>query len=159
MKILFFTQYFWPENFRINELVERYDEKHNTILTSNPSYPNFKIFKNFNKKKDLFCKNLQIFRMPVFPRSSSNISIILNYITFMILSFFYGLNVLFKRKVDLIFIFCPSPILSAIPLILLNKFFKKKTWVLDLWPDTVVDLKMVKQIFNLYIKENCRFYI
>ena len=71
----------------------------------------------------------------------------------MILSFFYGLNVLFKRKVDLIFIFCPSPILSAIPLILLNKFFKKKIalWVLDLWPDTVVDLKIIKNKYLIYI--------
>ena len=78
-------------------------------------------------QKNLFCKNLQIFRMPVFPRSSSNISKIIQLYYFYdtLSSFFYGLNVLFKRKVDLIFIFCPSPILSAIPLILLNKFLKK----------------------------------
>ena len=27
MRILFFTQYFWPENFRINEIVENYKDQ------------------------------------------------------------------------------------------------------------------------------------
>ena len=39
MKILFFTQYFWPENFRINELVHFLSKKKSIILTGYPSYP------------------------------------------------------------------------------------------------------------------------
>ena len=27
LRILFFTQYFWPENFRINEIVENYKDQ------------------------------------------------------------------------------------------------------------------------------------
>ena len=89
MKILFFTQYFWPENFRINELVEDYKTKDINILTSYPSYPDYKNFKNFKKNEDTNFIGSKIYRMPVFPRSNSNISISLNYFSFIISSFFY----------------------------------------------------------------------
>ncbi len=57
MKILFFTQYFWPENFRINELVHYLSKKKSLVLTSYPSYPQKKnliktyiVVKNFSLK-------------------------------------------------------------------------------------------------------------
>ena len=142
-----------------------YNLKDNTVLTSYPNYPNFKNFKNFKKKEDQKYISSKIFRIPVFPRSTSNISILLNYTSFIIMSFFYSLFVLFRRKIDIIFIFCPSPILSAIPIILINKLFKKKIalWVLDLWPDTIIDLKIVNNKYIIkflkkivkYIYDNC----
>ena len=127
LRILFFTQYFWPENFRINEIVENYKDQKNTILTSYPSYPTYKNFKTFSRNQKSNLTNAKIFRMPVIPRSSSNILILLNYLSFIVMSFFYTFFVFFRRKIDLVFIFCPSPILSAIPLILINKIFKKKS--------------------------------
>ena len=156
LRILFFTQYFWPENFRINELVEYFDNKENIVLTSNPSYPNYRNYKNYKKNQDHDYIKSKIIRIPVFPRLFNNFSIILNYSTFIILSIFYSLITLTRKKIDLIFIFCPSPILSAIPIILINKIFKKKIviWVLDLWPDTIVDLNIIKnKYFIKYIKK------
>ena len=151
MKILFFTQYFFPENFRINELVDFFSRKKNKsiVLTTYPSYPN----KNLYKKnyKNIY-KNLEIIRVPSIRRSKSNLSIILNYTSFILSSFFIGIFKIFKRKFDIIFIFSPSPILSALSAILINKIFKKKVvlWVLDLWPNTIVDLGLIK---NKYIKK------
>ncbi len=161
MKILFFTQYFWPENFRINELVEEFNSKDNTVLTSYPSYPSYKNFKDFKKSKDQIYSNSKIIRVPVFGRSSNNISIILNYITFLIMSFFYSIFTLFKKKKDIIFIFCPSPILSAIPILIINKIFKKKVvlWVLDLWPNTIIDLKIIENKFLIKILKKLTLYI
>ena len=149
MKIFFFTQYFWPENFRINEIVDYFKKSKNiiTILTGHPSYPHKKNYTNFEKKKEInFDPEFKIIRVPIIPRSSSNISIISNYISFIFSSFLYGFLALFKRKTDVIFLFCPSPILSAISAIILNKVFKKKIviWILDLWPDTLVDLKILE---------------
>ncbi len=148
MKILFFTQYFWPENFRINELIKYFSVNKNiSILTGYPSYPNKKIFENFDKKKiDNFLSNIEIHRIPIILRSKSNLSIILNYLTFIISSFFFGFFYILKNKYDVIFIFCPSPLLSALPVLILNKIFKKKVviWILDLWPDTVIDLNYIK---------------
>ncbi len=156
MKILFFTQYFWPENFRINEIINYFKTSQNslTILTGYPTYPHKKNFINFkNKKKSISSSEFKLFRAPIIPRSDSNISIMLNYISFIISSFFYGIFAMFKTRVDVIFLFCPSPIFSALPAIFINKFFKKKMviWILDLWPDTIIDLKILKNKYLIKI--------
>ena len=49
MKILVITQYFWPENFSVNNLVYELNKKYKVeVLTTYPSYPHQKFF---NKKK------------------------------------------------------------------------------------------------------------
>ena len=51
MNILIVSQYFWPENFKINNLCEHLSKKHNvTVLTSYPNYPKGEIFPEFKKK-------------------------------------------------------------------------------------------------------------
>ena len=160
MKILFFTQYFWPENFRINELVN-YLSKKNIVLTSYPSYPQKKFDKQMYRREKFFSKNCEIKRVPVYLRNNTNLSIILNYITFFFSSFVIGFFKIFKKNFDVIFVFCPSPILNAIPAIIFKKLFKKKIiiWVLDLWPDTVVDLKLVNNKFLVWIMKSLVLYI
>jgi len=46
LKILFFTQYFWPENFRINDVALYLKKKKHEIkiLTNNHCYQEKKIF-------------------------------------------------------------------------------------------------------------------
>jgi hypothetical protein len=49
MSILIVTQYYWPENFRINDLSESlyktgYDV---TVLTGLPNYPEGKLYKGY----------------------------------------------------------------------------------------------------------------
>ena len=156
MRIFFFTQYFWPENFRINEIVNYFRKSKNklTVLTGYPSYPHKKIYKNFREKNEIISNSeFKIIRVPIIPRSDSNISIILNYISFIISSFFYGFMAFFKKKFDVIFLFCPSPILSVLPAVFLNKIFKKKMviWILDLWPNTIIDLKIIKNKYLIKI--------
>ena len=51
-EILIFSQYFLPENFRINDIAKYLSKKDDVyVLTSVPSYPNKKYFTNFNAKK------------------------------------------------------------------------------------------------------------
>ena len=162
MKILFFTQYFWPENFRINELVHFLSKKKSLVLTSYPSYPQKKKFdKKIYLRKKFFSNNCEIKRVPVYLRNNTNLSIILNYITFFFSSFVIGFFKIFKKNFDVIFVFCPSPILNAIPAIIFKKLFKKKIviWVLDLWPETVVDLKIVNNKFLIWIMRSLVIYI
>ena len=90
MKIFFFTQYFWPENFRINEIVNYFKKSKNslTVLTGYPSYPHKKNYKNFKEKIGRISNSeFKIIRVPVIPRSDTNISIILNYISFINIDF------------------------------------------------------------------------
>jgi glycosyltransferase involved in cell wall biosynthesis len=162
VKILFFTQYFWPENFRINELVHFLSKKKSIILTGYPSYPQKKKFDKKNYLRKNFLPNkCEIKRVPVYPRNNTNLSIILNYISFFFSSLIIGFFKIFKKNFDIIFVFCPSPILNAIPAIIFKKIFKKKIviWVLDLWPDTVVDLKLVNNKFIVWILRSLVIYI
>ena len=77
-KILVFSQYFWPENFRINELALFFSSKHkeNYILTGYPSYPNKGLFKKKmnkeNKENSTAYQKLNIIRVPVFLRNNNN---------------------------------------------------------------------------------------
>ena len=162
MKLFFFTQYFWPENFRINELVKYFSKNKLFVLTSNPSYPSKNLFINkkyFRKKLQL--GNFEIIRVPVFLRNVSNLSIFLNYISFFLSSLLIGIFKIYKKKFDIIFVFCPSPILNAIPAIIFKKLFKKKIilWVLDLWPDTVIDLKIVRSSYLIWFLRKLVSYI
>ena len=49
MKILIISQYFWPENFRVNELSEELIKLGHdiTVLTGYPNYPKGEIFEDF----------------------------------------------------------------------------------------------------------------
>ena len=83
MNILIVSQYFWPENFRINDLAEALDgiDHHVTVLTGLPNYPEGKIYKGYlwRVSKEKY-KNINIIRIPIIPRgNASNIRLFLNY--------------------------------------------------------------------------------
>ena len=48
MRVLIISQYFWPENFRINDLVLELEKKGHeiTLLTGIPNYPDGIIFQD-----------------------------------------------------------------------------------------------------------------
>ena len=46
MNLLIFSQHFWPETFRINDVAKELSKKNNVYVVS--SWPNYNIF---NKKK------------------------------------------------------------------------------------------------------------
>ena len=138
MKILVLSQYFWPENFRINELTKELNNSKKIevdVLTCIPSYPHKEIFKG--KRLNDF-GNVKVHRVSVFLRNKTLLSKILNYITFVISASIY-LLLKNKKKYDAIFVFQVSPVFSAIPAILYSKFNETKIylWVLDLWPDSI----------------------
>ena len=51
LKILIVSQYFWPENFRVNDIVNYFKSKNAEIeiLTGKPNYPGGKLFKIIQK--------------------------------------------------------------------------------------------------------------
>ena len=152
MKILIVSQYFWPEYFRINDLVEELAKRNYQvdILTGYPNYPKGEIFNDFNKDRSLFNQfnNCKIYRVPIIPRKKgTNLDIAINYISFLFSSIFYGLYLIRKKKYDFIFTYATSPILVALISILISKIKKAKhvIWVQDLWPNVLVDLNIIKR--------------
>ena len=105
MKILIVSQYFWPENFRINELAQEFLKNgHNvTVLTGLPNYPDGEIYKEFTENKNSFSiyKGIKIIRVPIYPRKKGRINLIINYLSFLVSGTFYVLLKLRKKNFDL----------------------------------------------------------
>ena len=146
MKIALFTKHYYPENFRINYIVNQLKAKNKLLIfTSSPHYNlSEKITKNYEKKYSVKTKkNIQIIRFSAFFIKKNYFSKIFNYISYIISSSFFLL--FFKKKeIDVIFVYATSPIFQAIPAILYKYFTKKPMviWVQDLWPDVLHDLKI-----------------
>ena len=150
MRILVVTQYFWPENFRINDLVQALSERGHqiTILTGEPNYPSGNFFPEYLAGKAVFSNfgESPVIRIPIFARKNNRLSLFLNYLSFVISASTVGVWKLRKRSFDIIFVYEPSPITVGIPAAILRKI--KKTplafWVLDLWPQTLNAVGIVK---------------
>ena len=90
MNILLFSQRFWPENFRINDIAKNLEKKNNIfVVTEKPNYPDGTIKKKY--KKSFFFneiwKNIKIYRSPTLARSKNNkFKLLLNYIIFITIS-------------------------------------------------------------------------
>jgi colanic acid biosynthesis glycosyl transferase WcaI len=142
MHILVVTQYFWPEHFRINDLVLGLKERGHmvTVLTGKPNYPKGKFYEGynfFNKSVDNW-NGIKIYRSPLVPRGNGGgLRLILNYLSFASFSIYTLLGV--KEKPDVIFVYEPSPITVGVPAVMAKWKLNVPVyfWVQDLWPDSV----------------------
>ncbi|MDA7807950.1 glycosyltransferase family 4 protein [Flavobacteriaceae bacterium] len=142
MKILVISQYFYPENFRINDLVFSLNKRGHQIevLTGKPNYPKGNYFEGYSwdgpKQEEI--EGIKVHRANLILRKKGGgIRLFLNYFSFI----FFGLFKILKLKGDFekIFIYAPSPITVGILGIVAAKKFKCKSylWVHDLWPESV----------------------
>lgn len=150
MRILVVSQYFWPENFRINDLVAELAARGHqvTVLTGKPNYPDGWIFEEFrlNSEKYNAYSGAKVVRVPLIPRGSGGSRLVLNYLSFAFSAALLGPLRLWGQKFDTIFVYEPSPITVGLPAIAL-RFFKKAPvafWVLDLWPETLEAMGVVR---------------
>ena len=151
MNILIVSQRFWPENFRINIIINKLKQRNNIyVLTEKPNYPNKNIPKKY-KKKFFYNENknkLKILRVPTISRGNNNFQLLINYFNFI----FWSIISIFqfrKKKIELVFVYATSPIFQALSAIFFSKLYKVPSvlWVQDLWPDVLKDLKIVNNEF------------
>ena len=146
------SQYFWPENFRVNDLcTELLKLGHEvTVLTGIPNYPEGVVYPEFIKNRTGFSEfqGARVVRVPMVSRGKNNkLKLLLNYSSYFISASTIGLFKLRGEKFDFIFVFGVSPVSVAIPAIF-KKWIDKSYvafWVLDLWPDTLIDLGVLKR--------------
>ena len=152
MKVLIFSQYFWPESFRINEVVESLRDVgcEVTVLTGQPNYPQGKTFGGYSALQishEVHAKGYTIHRVPLIPRGKANaVGLMLNYLSFVLSSALVGPIVLRRQKFDLIFVCGMSPFTQSVSAIWLGKLKKAKVviWVQDLWPESLEATGFVK---------------
>lgn len=149
MRILVVSQYFWPENFRINDLVKEWAQRGHevTVLTGIPNYPAGKIFKAYQEQPSAFTEyeGAKVVRVPMLSRGSGGFRLMLNYLSFVLGAFIFGPMRLRGRPVDVIFVFEPSPVTVGLPAVWLSKIKKAPVvfWALDLWPETLAAIGVV----------------
>ncbi len=164
MKLLIVTQYFWPENFRINDLVLGLIERGHEVrvLTGVPNYPGGQIFTGyslFKPFKETYEDDILVFRVPLIPRGNgTRLRLIFNYLSFVISACLLG-PLRRLGSIDLIFIYEPSPITVCLPALLLKKLKSAPVmfWMQDLWPESLsatgaVRSKKILKIVDILVR-------
>ncbi|CCF20877.1 glycosyltransferase (Group 1) [Pseudorhizobium banfieldiae] len=150
MRILILTQYFWPENFRINDLASDMIARGHevTILTGLPNYPSGKVFGEYRSSPQEFARfnGAEVIRIPMLSRGKGSLRLIANYASFVLSGLTVGAWRLRGRRFDSIFVFMISPITAVLPAILQRRLKRAPlfVWILDLWPDTLEAVGAVK---------------
>ncbi len=143
MKLLVVTQYFYPENFRVNELVtELVARGHEVdVLTGLPNYPHGRFFEGYGwrgpRRERLLGAIVR--RVPMLARGNGKaIRLALNYLSFAMSASLAAL-VSIPRNYDAIFVFEPSPITVGLPALVAARRSNAPVlfWVLDLWPESL----------------------
>lgn len=146
--ILIISQYFYPEQFRINDICTEWVKRGYkvTAITGIPNYPQGKYYEGYGllKKRKETYNGMDIIRIPLIPRGNNAIMLALNYLSFVVSGFFW--KAFTKIKADYVFIFEVSPMTQALP----GVWYAKRRnvpcylYVQDLWPENVEIITGIK---------------
>ena len=139
--ILVVSQYFYPEQFRINDICREWVRRgyRVTVLTGIPNYPQGKFYTGYGlcKKRKESWNGVEILRLPLVPRGKSSLGLILNYLSFPAAGFLWKCFTCVRA--DFVFNFETSPMTQS----LIAVWYAKKRkipcylYVQDLWPENV----------------------
>ena len=165
--ILVVTQYFYPEQFRINDMCAEWVKRGYkvTVLTGYPNYPQGEYYDGYGwfKRTKQRWKGVNIIRIPLMARKQGSVRLALNYLSFVVSGLFWAMTT--NIKADYVFTFEVSPMTQA----LIGVWYAKKRkiphylYVQDLWPENVeivtgihspLVLKPIGAMVN-YIYKNC----
>ena len=143
MRVLVLTQYFWPESFRINDVVAGLVERGHavTVYTGMPNYPEGRFFAGYSfvgPSRERY-QGAEVRRVPLVPRGrGGGARLALNYLSH---AFFATLLAPWRARgrFDAILVYEPSPMTIGIPARALRalKGAPLLFWVQDLWPESL----------------------
>lgn len=150
MRLLVISQYFWPEDFRINELVAELSARGHeiTVLTGKPNYPDGRVFPDFAQDPTRFATygGIRVVRVPMLARGRGKLRLLLNYLTFALSATIVGFARVGAARFDAVFVFEPSPVTVGIPAIVFRALrgWPVVFWVLDQWPESLAAVGVVR---------------
>lgn len=139
--ILVISQYFYPEQFRINDICTEWVKRgyRVTVVTGIPNYPQGEFYEGYDYEHHRAeCWNgIEIIRLPIRPRKKGTINLALNYMSFVKEGkrWIKSTNIEAKE----VFIYEVSPMTQA----LVGVWYAQKMhiscnlYVTDLWPENV----------------------
>ena len=157
-KLLIVTQHFWPEAFRINDIVEGFlaDGIQVDVLCGLPNYPKGEWFDGYTGKGPLeeTWHGAHIYRCKEIPRTgNTSLRIFLNYVSWPL----YAALALHRLPggYDAVLCYNTSPVLMSWPAILAARRFSAPltNYVLDIWPENLYSVLPVKNSFLRWVAE------
>lgn len=159
MRILIVSQYFWPEDFPINDLARGLRQRGHdiTVLTGMPNYPEGRFYPGYRAfpiRREQH-EGIKIVRVPMVPKGRGSALRMLLYYWSLALFACLLVPISFRRRVDLVFVYQPSPITVGLPALVLKAMEKTPVWiwVQDLWPETLAGTGMVRSAFLLKLTD------
>lgn len=160
MRVLIFSQHFWPESFQINDTARTMAARgvEVEVLTGQPNYPRGVIFDGYRAWHcaSSVVDQLPIHRVPLRPRARGALGLALNYLSFVVSGLMLAPWRLRGKRFDAIFVFASSPILQAIPALFIGwlKGCPTVVWVQDLWPESLAATGYIKNRRMLKLVEH-----
>lgn len=139
LNIVIVGQYYWPENFLINDIAEDLVKRGHlvSVLTGLPDYTTGVVQKEYKhgKRRDEVRNGVKIHRVPIIARRHGFFFRVLNYLSFWATSSLYART--HKYEADVIISYQTAPIFMGAGGIVLKKKLKKPLffYCLDIWPD------------------------
>ncbi|BDZ84423.1 hypothetical protein Lac2_25570 [Claveliimonas bilis] len=139
--ILVISQYFYPEQFRINDICQEWVKRGYkvTVVTGIPNYPQGEFYDGYgyDRKRTDNWKGINIIRLPIKPRKTGAINLSMNYMSFVIQGYKWVRET--HIKADKVFIYEVSPMTQALVGVWYAKKYgvKCNLYVTDLWPENV----------------------
>lgn len=163
-RILVVTQHFWPENFRINDIVEGFlqDGLEVDVLCGLPNYPKGEWFDGYGPQGpwEEHYGTAQVFRAREWPRKgNTSVNIFLNYVSWPLYA--WAALKRLPEGYDAVFCFNTSPVLMCWPAIRYAKKHKIPftNYVLDLWPENLYSVLPVQNQFLRRIAQGVSDYL
>ena len=165
MNILVVSEYFYPDDFGINSIVEELSKAGHSVrvLTGLPDYTTSRIpkeYKRFRRRRETVC-GARVVRVPTIARRQGVFFRALSYGSFIISSWLYA-RFCKKTDIDVIFVYQTSPVFQGIPAVTLKKRTGKKLvlYCCDLWPESLKawNVREKSLLFRLVRKMSRRIY-
>lgn len=167
-KILFISQYFYPEVFRGNDIAFHWAEDGHEVhvVTGIPNYPAGKFYDGYGllKRRKELVNGVRVTRLPIVPRGNNKIMLMLNYFSFLVVAWVYVLFHTIRHRYDCVFVQQLSPVMMSAPGVLYKQLrgVPLYTWVLDLWPESLtaaggINNKWVLAFFRHFVKREYKY--
>jgi colanic acid biosynthesis glycosyl transferase WcaI len=144
MRLLIVSQYFWPENFRINDVAQELVRRGHqvSVLCGTPNYPAGKVFDGFGwfRRTRETWNGVDIVRVPIVPRgNASSWRLAANYLSYAISASLIG-PFRCRGRFDAILVFQMSPATMGIAALVMKAVSRGPIlhWVQDLWPESLI---------------------
>jgi len=169
MRLCIFTNHFYPEDFKVNDIAFELSKRgyEVTLVTAIPDYPHGKFYDGYSwfKRRREIVNGVLAHYLPIIPRGKGKARLTLNYVSYFVSALFFTVFFLYKQKYDAVFVHLTSPFFIGLPAALLKRRqnIPLVFWVLDLWPESLSAAGGINNKYVLnsqirlvrYVYDNC----